>query len=269
MSDSSYQPKVYRKQGGDELVVASGGKITVESGGELELAAGATLDLGDGLSSPADITLAEAKIIVGAATGVGAAVSLSGDATIVASGALTIGAKKVTAGMTAIADGKILIGGADGAGAAQTLTGDITVTNAGVTAIGAGKVTAAMWANGAGVAALLAAGLGASAAYPKITNGVQTLLAADASARVVLIVAVVTEVFADGDTSQTTFKLGETDTDDKFAVTAVFNNAASGAIKIFAGTLTANKALLATAVAAAGTGTGALSVTALVLPAAA
>jgi len=32
-----YQPKVYRKQGGDELVVASGGKITVESGGELDL----------------------------------------------------------------------------------------------------------------------------------------------------------------------------------------------------------------------------------------
>lgn len=29
----SYQPKVYRKQGGDELVVASGGKITVETGG--------------------------------------------------------------------------------------------------------------------------------------------------------------------------------------------------------------------------------------------
>jgi hypothetical protein len=29
----SYQGKVYRKQGGDELVVASGGKITVEAGG--------------------------------------------------------------------------------------------------------------------------------------------------------------------------------------------------------------------------------------------
>jgi hypothetical protein len=29
----SYQPKVYRKQGGDELVVAAGGKITVEAGG--------------------------------------------------------------------------------------------------------------------------------------------------------------------------------------------------------------------------------------------
>jgi hypothetical protein len=37
MSDESYQPKVYRKQGGDELVVASGGKITIESGGEIDL----------------------------------------------------------------------------------------------------------------------------------------------------------------------------------------------------------------------------------------
>lgn len=29
----TYQPAVYRKQGGDELVVASSGKITVDSGG--------------------------------------------------------------------------------------------------------------------------------------------------------------------------------------------------------------------------------------------
>jgi len=35
MSDSTYMPKVYRKQGGDELVVASGGKLTVESGGAI------------------------------------------------------------------------------------------------------------------------------------------------------------------------------------------------------------------------------------------
>lgn len=33
---TSYQPKTYRKQGGDEFVVASGGKITVESGGVVE-----------------------------------------------------------------------------------------------------------------------------------------------------------------------------------------------------------------------------------------
>ncbi|RWO08222.1 hypothetical protein [Mesorhizobium sp.] len=32
----TYQPKVYRKQGGDELVVASGGVINVETGGILK-----------------------------------------------------------------------------------------------------------------------------------------------------------------------------------------------------------------------------------------
>jgi len=35
MPDESYQPKVYRKQGGSELVVASGGKITQEAGGAI------------------------------------------------------------------------------------------------------------------------------------------------------------------------------------------------------------------------------------------
>lgn len=34
--DPTYQPKVHRRQGGDELVVASGGKITVEAGGTIE-----------------------------------------------------------------------------------------------------------------------------------------------------------------------------------------------------------------------------------------
>jgi hypothetical protein len=35
MADETYQPKVYRKQGGDEFVVSSGGAITVESGGKV------------------------------------------------------------------------------------------------------------------------------------------------------------------------------------------------------------------------------------------
>lgn len=43
MVDATYQPKVYRKQGGDEMVVASGGAITVESGGSLTVA-GVTVD---------------------------------------------------------------------------------------------------------------------------------------------------------------------------------------------------------------------------------
>lgn len=40
MSDTSYQPKVYRKRGGDELVIADGGKITVESGGQIDIESG-------------------------------------------------------------------------------------------------------------------------------------------------------------------------------------------------------------------------------------
>jgi hypothetical protein len=43
MVDATYQPKVYDKQGGDELVVASGGALTIESGGTLTVA-GVTVD---------------------------------------------------------------------------------------------------------------------------------------------------------------------------------------------------------------------------------
>lgn len=47
MADSTYGPKVYRKNGGDEIHVASGGKIVLESGGlvtdESSTAAGAGL----------------------------------------------------------------------------------------------------------------------------------------------------------------------------------------------------------------------------------
>jgi hypothetical protein len=39
----SYQTKVYHKQGGDEMVVASGGAVTVESGGAIKDPAGASL----------------------------------------------------------------------------------------------------------------------------------------------------------------------------------------------------------------------------------
>lgn len=41
----SYNPKTYRKQGGDELVVASGGKVTVESGGVLDASGAAAADI--------------------------------------------------------------------------------------------------------------------------------------------------------------------------------------------------------------------------------
>lgn len=43
MTDATYSTKVYTKQGGEELVVASGGAITVESGASLTVA-GVTVD---------------------------------------------------------------------------------------------------------------------------------------------------------------------------------------------------------------------------------
>lgn len=46
MADTSYQPKVYREQGGARQVVASGGSLDVESGGELDVEAGGALKLG-------------------------------------------------------------------------------------------------------------------------------------------------------------------------------------------------------------------------------
>jgi hypothetical protein len=54
MADATYNPLVYRKQGGDELVVANGGTITIESGGTLSIEDGANalveanIDFGDG-----------------------------------------------------------------------------------------------------------------------------------------------------------------------------------------------------------------------------
>lgn len=107
----SYQPKVYRKQGGDELVVASGGAITIESGGTLELESGGTMAIADGALAVGDFALADGKIIVGNASGKAAAVDMSGDASISNTGELTIGAGKVTSSMLA-----------DGAGLAALVT---------------------------------------------------------------------------------------------------------------------------------------------------
>jgi len=59
MADTSYQPKVYRKQGGEELVVADGGQILVESGGKIMLGA---VELAMAGAAIADITATAAEI---------------------------------------------------------------------------------------------------------------------------------------------------------------------------------------------------------------
>ena len=48
MADTTYQPNVYMKQGGDTLVVASGGSIDVESGGDMDVQSAGTITVASG-----------------------------------------------------------------------------------------------------------------------------------------------------------------------------------------------------------------------------
>lgn len=153
----SYQPKVYRKQGGDELVIAAGGKLTVEAGGIL---------------------------------------------------------------------------------------------------------------NGTNTAALVSAGLGASAAYVKTDNGVKELMAAVTGDRTVIGTIVVDEVFAAGDGAATVVTIGDAASANKFVANTLLVAAAKGAVFTFAGTIASAKNLIVTMTKATGTGTGGISVSVLVLPAA-
>jgi len=45
MADSSYQPGVYREQGGNRMVVKSGASFDIESGGEIDIESGGSLKL--------------------------------------------------------------------------------------------------------------------------------------------------------------------------------------------------------------------------------
>lgn len=285
MSDQTYQAKVYRKQGGEELVVADGGKILVESGGTIEVESGGTMTIADGAFAVGDLALTTGSIIIGAASkgsaldakgdgkilignGTTAAMkSVSGDATLANTGELTIGAKKVTAAKIAIADGKIFIGGADGAAAEKTLTGDVTVTNAGMTAIGAGKVTNAMLANGAGVAALLTAGLGGSVSVTKTDAATTTIVAAHGTKdRACLVLVTVDETYAIGGGTLPTVAIGEDGTIEKCMAASVLDTEAAGTVLAFAFTNTATKKIIVTTTAAVGDATGGCSITVLAIP---
>jgi hypothetical protein len=113
---------------------------------------------------------------------------------------------------------------------------------------------------------LIRHGVAKTAQYHKDTDGVQTLIPAASGARRVLITVRVAETFDDNGGTQPTFKIGETDTDDKFAAAAIFDDAERGTVFVFAGTLATTKALIVTANDAATTGLGGIKVTAVVMP---
>lgn len=153
MADATYQPKVYRKQGGDEIIVADGGKIIVESGGTLQIDSGATATISNGVLEAGDIALASGKVFIGNTSGVSAAQSLSGDATVGTTGVVAIGtgviidadintSAAIAVTKLALASGKVIVGNTSGVGAAQSLSGAVSIGTTGVASLGlaSGKV---------------------------------------------------------------------------------------------------------------------------------
>lgn len=119
----------------------------------------------------------------------------------------------------------------------------------------------------AGIAAVLAGGLGGSVAFTKTSTGANDILAANASKdRACLVVAYVTETFADGDGGQTVVTLGEETALTKCFSSTSLASAAAGTTLVFAFTNTSTKKVQANITAATGTGTGAVTITVLGIP---
>jgi len=92
-----------------------------------------------------------------------------------------------------------------------------------------------------------------SAALTKADAGTVTLLSADATNdRIVFGTIKVSVAIADGDGSQPTFSVGETDTVEKFVATSELTDGAAALSIAFCGTLSATKALIVTVGAGSG-----------------
>jgi len=131
----------------------------------------------------------------------------------------------------------------------------------------AASITSAMLASGAGVAALLTAGLGGSHSIVKTDVTTDTLVAAHATKdRACLVVVVVDETYAIGTGTLPTVEVGEDDTIDKCMAHTVLDTEAAGTVLVFAFTNTATKKIIATSTAAVGNATGGCTVMVLAIP---
>lgn len=132
----SYQRKVYRKQGGDEMIVASGGAFTAESGSTVDLS-GATLTLPASLVLPAalDLDSNTATLTTNAVTATKRAVQVTTESLTTAAGssqALVITLAGVAATDLAFlqrAGGSSANGSAEWSVVCTTNTVTVTVTN--------------------------------------------------------------------------------------------------------------------------------------------
>ena len=233
-------------------------KLSLPSGSTLEVLGTATIV--DAALSPADLALATGSILLGTAN--------------------------KAAALDAKADGKILIGNGTTA-TMQSLGTDVTMTNSGAVTIAnnaiiAAKinanavttdkildanVTSAKLASGAGVAALLTAGLGGSVSCVKTDAATKTIVAAHGTKdRACLVLVVVDETYAIGTGTLPTVEIGEDDTIDKCMAHTVLDTEAAGTVLAFAFTNTSTKKIIATATAAVGNATGGCSITVLAIP---
>ena len=114
----TYVPKIYRKQGGNEMVVANGGAITVEAGGAINFPSGGsagqymlTMDIADGSAEGAYyLVCPHAGVISKIWSVIDGAVSTA-DITITAA----IGGTNVTNGVVTIATAASAAGDVDSA----------------------------------------------------------------------------------------------------------------------------------------------------------
>ncbi len=68
MADATYQPKVYKKSNGDELVIAAGGTLTLEVSSTLGHSAQEAFAAGMTITTT-DLTITDVNIVLSATTG--------------------------------------------------------------------------------------------------------------------------------------------------------------------------------------------------------
>lgn len=162
-------------------------------------------------------------------------------------------------------DGSVLIGGDTIAGLTKATGAEVNTGTDDAKFVTAKAVEDSLYVKAAYVDAEDAQRIGNDAQYVRTTNGVQTLLGGNAVARAIIVVVEIDTTFAAGDGTAPTFSIGETGNATKFV--SALGAGTAGEKLTYAGFLSANTALIITAVAATGaTSTGAIHVTALALP---
>lgn len=115
--------------------------------------------------------------------------------------------------------------------------------------------------------AILASIKGKRTAQTKTSDGASTLLAAHATtARTVLVLVTVDEVFANGTGTQTAFTLGVGASADSITDGSDLVDAAAGATFMYGAAVPITEAVTITATPATGTGTGGVTVTVIGVP---